>query len=54
MSQPSVHHLEALVECEPCRPGMPGEHLALLDGGVQAEAERGVPTHLTGEHPTGH
>ncbi len=33
---------------------MPGEHLALLDGRVETEAEGGVPRHLTGEHRTGH
>ena len=33
---------------------MPGQHLVLLDRGVQAELERAVPGHLTGEHPRAH
>ena len=48
------HHLQALIEREPRRAGMPGQHLVLLDGRVEAEAECGVPAHLTGEHPSPH
>ena len=39
------HHLQALIETKPGRAGMPGQHLVLLDSGVEAELERGVPAH---------
>lgn len=31
--------VEALVECEPGRTGMPREHVGLLDGGVEAVSD---------------
>jgi len=48
------HQRQALVERKPRRPGMSGQHLVLLDVGVEAEIECGVPAHLIGEHPTAH
>ena len=54
LAEHHFYHAYALVEREPCRAGMPGQHLVLLDGGVEAELERGVPTHLTGKHPIAH
>jgi hypothetical protein len=37
--------MQALIERKPCRTAMTGQHLALLNGGIEAEPERGVPTH---------
>ena len=51
LSECGFHHLQTLIERKPGRDGMPGQHIVLFDGGVEAELERGVPTHL-GEHPT--
>jgi len=36
---------EALVEREPRRPSVPGQHCALLSRRVKAVAESGVPVH---------
>lgn len=46
LSEGRVDHPKALVECEPRRPGMSGQHILLLDCRVDAEAECGVPGHL--------
>jgi hypothetical protein len=54
LAERGLHHPQTLIEREPGRPGMPRHHLALLDGGVQAEPKRGMPTHLTDEHPSTH
>ena len=45
LSECGFHHPQALIERKPGRAGMPGQHLLLLHGGVEAELERGVPTH---------
>jgi hypothetical protein len=47
LSKRSFHHLQALIERKPGRGCVPSQHIALLDSGVKAELERGVPAHLT-------
>ena len=54
LGERGFHQRQALVERKPRRPGMSGQHLVLLDVGVEAEIECGVPAHLIGEHPTAH
>jgi hypothetical protein len=51
LGERGFHHRKAPVKREPGRSGMPGQHLLLLDGGIEAEFKRGVPAHLIGEHP---
>src|SRR5271163_355393 len=41
----SFDQAQALIERKPRRPRMSGQHVTLLDGGVEAELERGVPAH---------
>jgi hypothetical protein len=45
LSERGFHHPQALIECEPGGSCVPGQHLALLDGGVETESKRGVPRH---------
>ncbi len=45
------HDPQALIERKPGRTGMPGQQLLLLDCGIEAELESGVPAHLSCEHP---
>ena len=54
VSESGFHYAQALIEREPRRTRVPGQHLVLPDRRIQTELERGVPTHLTGEHPTAH
>jgi hypothetical protein len=39
------------LNAKPGRTGMPGQQLLLLDSGIEAELESGVPAHLSCEHP---
>jgi hypothetical protein len=45
LEQGGFDHPQTLVEREPRRPGMPRQHVVLLDGGVEAEPKRRMPCH---------
>ena len=53
LSESGSHHPQTLIERKSGRAPTPGQHLALLDGRVEAEREPSAPTHLA-EHPTTH